>query len=191
MMPFNLLHGARVRLTALSQNDLPTITHWYQDAQFLRLFDARPAYPQTEAALAQWLEERHKATDAFLLAVRLHNGEKLLGYIELDGILWSHQVCGVAACIGEPTERGKGYGYEAMQLALRFAFHELNLYRVQLTVFSYNKPSIALAQKLGFQREGVYREFLQRDGKRHDMYLFGLLRSEWEARNGQAQPSHL
>ncbi len=181
MMPSTLLSGARIRLTALTPNDLPTITYWYQDAEFLRLFDARPAYPQSEAALAQWLEERHKATDTFLLAVRLHNNEKLLGYIELDGILWSHQVCGVAVCIRESAERGKGYGYEAMQLALRFAFHELNLYRVQLTAFSYNEPSIALAEKLGFQREGVYREFLQRDGRRHDMYLFGLLRHEWEA----------
>lgn len=188
MICSNLLSGARLQLTALTRNDLPTITRWYQDAQFLRLFDARPAYPQTEAALTQWLEERQKATDAFLLAVRLHNSERLLGYIEFDGILWSHQVSGVAVCIGEPAERGKGYGYEAMQLALRFAFHELNLYRVQFTAFSYNEPSIALAQKLGFQQEGVYREFLQRDGKRHDMYLFGLLRPEWESRNERSQP---
>jgi RimJ/RimL family protein N-acetyltransferase len=33
-------------------------------------------------------------------------------------------------------------------------------------------------EKLGFKKEGVYREFLQRDGKRFDMYLYGLLTSE-------------
>jgi RimJ/RimL family protein N-acetyltransferase len=62
---------------------------------------------------------------------------------------------------------------------------ELNLHRVQLTVFSYNERAIALYEKLGFQREGVYREFIQRDGRRYDMYLYGLLRREWKANQKQ------
>ncbi len=71
-----------------------------------------------------------------------------------------------------------------MELILRFVFHELNLHRIQLTVFSYNERAVALYENLGFTREGVYREHLQRDGQRHDMYLYGLLRREWS--EGQA-----
>jgi RimJ/RimL family protein N-acetyltransferase len=72
-----------------------------------------------------------------------------------------------------------------MGLALRFAFDELNLHRLQLTAFSYNERAVALYEKLGFRQEGVFREFLQRDGRRHDMILFGLLRHEWEQRSRQ------
>ncbi len=61
------------------------------------------------------------------------------------------------------------------------------LRRVQLTVFSYNERAIALYEKLGFRREGAFREFLQRDGKQYDMYLYGLLRREWEALYGQVR----
>lgn len=182
MTPSNLLRGTNIRLTALTPNDLPIIAHWYQNAELLRLLDARAAYPATEGALAKWLEERQTATNVFLFAVRLLENDDLLGYVELDGILWTHQVSGVSIGIGDPTYWGKGYGYEAMQLALAFAFNELNLHRVQLTVFSYNKRAMALYEKLGFQREGVYREFLQRDGKRYDMYLYGLLRHDYERR---------
>ncbi len=46
-------------------------------------------------------------------------------------------------------------------------------------MFEYNERAIALYEKLGFRREGVYREFLSRDGQRYDMYLYGLLRREW------------
>ena len=60
----------------------------------------------------------------------------------------------------------------------------MNLHRVQLTVFAYNERALALYERLGFQREGVYREFIQRDGVRYDMYLYGLLRREWEAQAG-------
>jgi RimJ/RimL family protein N-acetyltransferase len=85
----------------------------------------------------------------------------------------------MSIAIGDRTNWGKGYGYEVAQLALAFAFDEINLHRVQATVFRYNERSIALFEKLGFRREGVYREFLQRDGKRHDMLLYGLLDREW------------
>jgi len=57
---------------------------------------------------------------------------------------------------------------------------ELNLHRLCLTVFSYNEAAIALYRQLGFRHEGTYREHLQRDGQRHDMHLYGILRREWE-----------
>lgn len=180
MTPSTLLRGSRVRLTALTQDDLPTVAKWHQNAEFLRLLDALPAYPKTETSLAQRLDDTDRATDAFLFAIRTLDSDTPIGYVELDGILWTHRAGGVSIAIGEAKHWGKGYGYEAMQLMLRFAFDELNLHRVQLTVFSY---TIALYEKLGFQHEGVYREHLQRDGKRYDMYLYGLLRSEWENRN--------
>ena len=139
-----------------------------------------PLILRTEAMLAQWLDGTHRSTDAFLFAVRTLDRDELIGYVELDGILWAHRVGGVSITIGEIKKWGHGYGYEAMQLVLRFAFDELNLYRVQLTLVNYNERAIALYEKLGFRREGVYREYLQRDGRRCDMYLYGLLRSEWK-----------
>ena len=178
-----LLRSSRIRLTALTQSDLPTVIQWHQNPEFLRLFDTLPAYPRTEEAMAQWLDDTHKSTDAFLFAIRSLDNDELIGYVELDGILWTHRVSGVSIAIGEAKQWGQGYGYEVMQLVLQFAFDELNLHRIQLTVFSYNERAIALYEKLGFQREGVHREHLQRDGRRYDMYLYGLLRSEWEGRN--------
>ena len=180
MTSSTLLRGSRVRLTALTQSDLPTLVQWHQNPDFLRLFDALPACPKTEAALAQWIDDTNRATDTFLFAARSLDNDQLIGYVELDGILWPHRVSGISIAIGEAKQWGKGYGSEVMQLVLQFAFDELNLHRIQLTVFSYNERAIALYEKLGFQREGVHREHLQRDGKRYDMYLYGLLRSEWE-----------
>lgn len=181
MLDVSLRRGPRVRLTACTAADLPTIARWHEDDVFLRQLDARPARPASEAALAQWLDDQHKATDAFLFAIRLLNDDNLIGYVQLDGILWTHQVGWLTIAVGDATQQQQGYGQEALELTLRFAFHELNLYRVQLTVFSYNERAIGLYEKLGFRREGVYRAFLQREGQRHDMYLYGLLRPEWEA----------
>lgn len=83
--------------------------------------------------------------------------------------------------IGDQTNWNKGYGQEILELGLGFAFEELNLSRVQLTVFDSNKCAIAAYKKCGFKHEGGHREYLQRDGQTDDMLLFGILRREWEA----------
>lgn len=179
MLQSNLLRGEQVRLTAVTPTDLPVLTKWWSDADFLRLYDSVPAYPKTEAQLAKRIEEGQKADTTFLFAIRPLSTNDLLGLLELDGVMWSHGTSFVSIAIGEAENRGKGYGREAMQLALEFAFRELNLHRVCLTVFSYNLAAINLYESLGFIREGIYREHLQRDGQRHDMILYGQLHDEW------------
>ena len=128
------------------------------------------------------MESQNKDPNTFLFGIRLIDSDELIGEIYLDEIEWSNQVAGLSIGIGDRSKWGKGYGYEASKLALGFAFRELGLYRIQLTVFDYNERAIALYEKVGFQREGTFREFGQRDGKRYDMYLYGLLRGEWESR---------
>lgn len=172
-----LFQGARVRLTALTKDDLPAITRFYQDSTFARLFDATPAYPREAAHWEKWFEDEQKEDNAYMFAIR--TGETFLGWLKLESILWAHRVAWLSIAIGDPAQRGKGYGHEALTLLLTFAFDELNLHRVQLTVFAYNERAIRLYERLGFVREGTFRQFLQRDGERHDMLLYGLLRDEF------------
>jgi RimJ/RimL family protein N-acetyltransferase len=181
----NLLRGSKVRLVALTADDAPVIARWYEDSDFMRLFDARPAYPKTEAELRQWVEESHQDQNAYLFGIRALENDALVGTLEIDGIIWAHRVCGTGLAIGHRADWGKGYGTDASLLGLRFAFGELNLHRVTITVFSYNERSIALVERLGFQREGTFREFLERDGRRYDMLLYGMLRHEWRERQAE------
>lgn len=179
MLSENIFIGQRVRLTALTKDDMPTLARWHDDAGFLRLLNAPPAKPQTQDDVAKWLEEAQKAHNGFLFAVRALEEDGLLGFVEVDGILWNHGVGWLGIGVGDRERWGQGIGSEALRLVLNFAFNELNLHRVQLTVFAYNERAIALYEKLGFVREGVHREYLHRDGQRHDLLLYGLLRREW------------
>lgn len=176
----NILRGEKVQLTALEPEDTTHISEWYQDAAFLRAYDSAPAYPKTGKQLAAMIEEQQKDKHGFIFAVRLLDSSRIIGVLQLDGIAWTHGTSFISIGIGEEADRGQGYGREAMELALRFAFDELNLHRVCLTVFSYNEAARTLYERLGFRPEGVYREHLMRDGQRHDMLLYGLLRNEWQ-----------
>ncbi|WP_078548254.1 GNAT family N-acetyltransferase [Litchfieldia alkalitelluris] len=177
MLSVSFLEGEQVKLDRVREFDKEAITSWYKDYDFLRHLDAIPAFPKREEDFTAWVEQKNDRD--FTFAVREMKTNKILGFIDLNGVLWNHRTAWLAVAIGEKANRGKGYGREALNLALCYAFHELNLYRLQLTVFDYNHPAMALYEKLGFKKEGTYREFLERDGKRYDMHLYGILRTEW------------
>lgn len=182
MIPSKLLRGEKVRLTTLNEDDLQQIIRWDEDSDFKRLLDATPAIPRGKAEWKKLLDESAQSDRHYYFAIRLVEDDQLIGYCELEGILWASRVAFVAIGIGNRDYWGKGYGSEALSLLVDFAFREINLHRLQLTVFDYNTRAIAAYEKLGFQREGNFREFGQRDGRRYDMYLYGLLSREWMER---------
>ncbi len=181
-----LFVGDKIRLTEFKKDDLPIMTHWYRYSDLIRMYDGTPAYPRTQEYWEAWFGELPNQKDGYTFAIRPNDDDKLIGIITLDGILWNLGVGSIGIAIGDPGNQGKGYGSEAMQLLLKFAFHELNLHRVQLTVFSYNERAMRLYEHLGFVKEGVHREHLYRDGQRFDMVLYGMLRREWEAAQNTA-----
>lgn len=178
-MDANLLRGTRVRLTALDKRDIPAIARWYEDAGYLRLQESKIALPLSRGQVAADLERLDEATDKIVLAIRTVAGERLIGTVGFFEIEWANQAAWLSLGLGDRADWGKGYGSEALALGLRYAFDELNFHRLTLTVFDYNERAIALYEKAGFQREGTFREFGRRDGRRYDMYLYGVLRPEW------------
>lgn len=178
MLGSELLRGERLLLTALGRDNAATVATWYADAEFLRMYDAMAAFPKGEKEIVARIEEAAKSDRTFLFGLRTAADGALIGQAAIESILWTHRVGWLSIALG-PGHWGQGFGTEAMRLLLPYAFGELNLYRLQLTVFDYNARALALYARFGFRREGVFRRFLLRDGERHDMLLMGLLADEW------------
>jgi RimJ/RimL family protein N-acetyltransferase len=176
------LTGERVRLASIREADIDAIIAWDDDPEFLRMLHSGPAYPRPEAAQREWWAERLKKKDEYHFAIRLLDNDRPIGTFHIEDIEWPHRVAWFSIGIGDRSARGKGYGREALALGIAFAFDDLNLHRLSLSVFAYNEPAVRLYQRLGFTHEGTFREYLQRDGQRHDMLLFGLLAYEWRRR---------
>lgn len=175
-----LLAGNKVKLARFKEEDLHIMEQWYQDEEFMQLMDASPAFPRTEEELKEWYIKKHKEYGDYLFSVRTIESGDLIGFVALDSIDWTNRNAWLALGIGDKANWNKRYGQEMLVLALGFAFNELNLNRIQLSVFENNKRAIAAYEKCGFQHEGAHREYLQRNGKTEDMLLFGVLRREWK-----------
>lgn len=80
--------------------------------------------------------------------------------------------------------RGKGYGTEAINWALDWAFRNANMRRVSLTCYGHNAGAERLYKKLGFLEEGRRRKKMYFDMKWYDEVLMGMLREEWSELRG-------
>jgi RimJ/RimL family protein N-acetyltransferase len=178
MIRYSLLKGEKVYLDRLKDEDVQAIVTWYEDEEFSRNMDAVLSIPKTEKDIKKMVELDSEKD--FEFAIRKKETKEIVGIVGIEGVLWNHRTAWVSLGVGGEN-RGSGYGKEALQLAMNLAFNEFNLYRLQLTVFEYNEKAIALYKKLGFKKEGTYRSFLERDNKRYDMLLYGLLRDEYLA----------
>jgi RimJ/RimL family protein N-acetyltransferase len=75
--------------------------------------------------------------------------------------------------------RGRGLTTRALRLLSRYALEDLGLERLELITDPDNHASQRVAEKVGFQREGVLRShLLHPDGRRRDSVMFSLLPGE-------------
>ena len=183
----DLFQGERVRLTAEEAQVLAdAMSKWSRDTEYWRLLASDAAHTFSVKSSKEWFEKElvKENPERFFFAIRRLEDDQLIGVIDLGGIQWTHGDAFVAIGLGEREYWGKGYGTDAMRVILRYAFTELNLHRVSLDVFEYNPRAMKAYEKAGFGYEGRTRGMLLRDGKRWDMIFMGILREEWERRNG-------
>jgi RimJ/RimL family protein N-acetyltransferase len=187
-MHTNLYTGQLVRLSAEEpQVWAKAFTHWSRDTEYIRLLDDAPAQAWSVVKRKQWLEkEMEDPAQSFLFGIRTQAEDQLIGFIGLGGIQHPHGDTWLGIGIGDRNYWSKGYGSEAMQLLLCYAFTELNLHRVSLGVFAYNTRARRAYEKCGFKREGVMRQVYHREGQRWDLFNMGILRAEWLAQNGKS-----
>ena len=82
---------------------------------------------------------------------------------------------------------GKGYMKAALRVLLNFAFGNLGLHRLYADADPQNARSIRTLERLGFVREGLFREHYLVQGHPQDALMFGLLKTEWEGRTSQIE----
>jgi len=179
-----LYEGQDIRFGPIDHEKDPEVeSRWTHDSEFMRLMETSPARPMSAAMVRKQYEKLEKQIEEdknlYHFMIRLKADDRLIGKASVQRIEWANGNAFVRLGIGAAEDRRKGYGTQALRMLLRFAFAELNLFRVTASVPEYNEGAIALLQKFGFVQEVCRRKALERDGRRWDLYVFGLLSSEW------------
>ncbi len=113
------------------------------------------------------------------------NEERVIGELSLMDIDRINRNAHIRIAIFESSNLGKGYGTESMEMLLDYAFGNINLHRVELSVYSFNERAIRSYENLGFRKEGIQREVLYYGYEYHDAINMSMLSREFRERQKQ------
>jgi len=171
-----LVDGATA-LRAWRGDDVDPLAELCQDPEISRWTSVPATYDREDArAYIDSGEEALHTGRSLNLAVAVPGGGPLLGSISLMRFTWSERRGEVGYWLGAAA-RGHGHATRATRLICGWGLRELALERIELFAAAGNHRSQAVAERAGFTREALLRDYSPgvEPGTRVDMVCFGLL----------------
>ncbi len=177
------LTGDLVELRRHDPANLGAFERWYSDPEVARLTRYQDG-PMRRDEIERFFHLRVVGPESLALAIHVRDGGRLIGTCALSQLDPDNGSAMFHITIGESDAWGHGYGTEATRLMLGHAFDTLNLHRIGLSVFEFNRRAIRSYLSCGFVMEGRARESIWRDGRWWDELTMSLLAVEWAHRDG-------
>jgi len=165
----DMLSGELVDLNVVEREDLPLITRWYNDLDFVGDFEP---FDQSSLAATEKQFEGLKDSDWFIVSTK--DGAKV-GF----GCTFRAQGAFGLGFMFVPEARGKGYGTECVQILADYVFLHRDVPRVQAETHPDNMASQRVLEKAGFQREGILRAKFFSRGVWRDTAMYSITRQDW------------
>lgn len=173
------LIGKRVCLRPLVREDLAQIQKWSNDPDLRRL--TGEVKPMTEKGIEEFYQKVQDQETRVWFMITLKDTGISIGEAGLLRMFPAWRTTDLTIIIGEREETGKGYGTEAINLLLDYAFGFLNFHRVAVGVVGFNEDALRFYERVGFKREGIQREGYYYEHEYHDFVMMSLLEEEYRA----------
>ena len=108
------------------------------------------------------------------------DGEQMIGACNFSGIIrGAFQACYLGYHIDE-AHQGQGLMQEALEAGIGYMFDSQNLHRIMANYIPGNDRSARLLERLGFEREGYAKAYLNIAGRWQDHVLTALVNPLFE-----------
>jgi len=171
-----------VRLRPLTEEDTGDMHAVYSDETTMAYWSNTPTktIEETRQLVVRDIKAEKKGL-ALFWAIELKETGAVIGKCTL----WQYDENNQRAEVGYILNRQfwrKGLMSETLAAMIDYAFSGLGLHRLEADTDVNNTASLALLEKLGFQREGFFRERWYVNGQRQDSVMLGLLEQDWQSR---------
>jgi RimJ/RimL family protein N-acetyltransferase len=171
-----MLKGDRVTLRPVRESDLDDFWRRHVDISNRGSYFPLGVMSQT-AMRKQFAEDGFWSRDEGMLLITA-DGERMVGTIEWFPTVRYLSEVELSYQLFDRADDGKGYASEAVALLVRYLFENKTFNRIRLIIHPDNSGSQRVAEKNGFQREGVMRGAWLTRGRYQDVQLWSILRDE-------------
>ncbi|MEA2016556.1 MAG: GNAT family protein [Actinomycetota bacterium] len=168
--------GKKTVLRLIKKMDLKKSLMWLKDTS-VNMYLSHNFRDYTEEQELKWFDFINKSNNDIVFAIEDKNNNLYIGNCALHKIQWDKKTCELGIFIGEKDYWNKGYGSDAVKSISKFAFNRLNLKKIVLDVYRYNRRAIKVYKKCGFMLTKIERKNHFYDGKYWDTLLMELRKS--------------
>jgi [ribosomal protein S5]-alanine N-acetyltransferase len=161
----------RLRLRALGSDDAPAVHAYAFDPEVARF---TPWRAHSSVLFAKGLIKMITLPQFLNWAITKPPSDVAIGMVFLQSFSKQHQKAEVAFNLAK-AQWNQGLATEAVGAVLHFAFHQLDLNRVEALCMPENLSSRRVLEKVGMTFEGRMRKALHRYDGFHDMDLFAVI----------------
>lgn len=176
-----MLTGRHVTLRAHKRDDIPRMWAFHNDVEFETQAGGAAWEPQSLARLERWFEDEASKAERDGPHFAIEADGLYIGSCGLFQFDHEASTCAMGIGIGDPEYRGKGYGRDAIDVLLDYAFRLKNMRKVWLTVNGDNERAIRAYRACLFTEEGRLRQHIWSNGRYIDLVYMGVLRSEHDS----------
>jgi ribosomal-protein-alanine N-acetyltransferase len=173
---FSVLKGERVTLRPIREADLDTFWLLHTDIAnrgpyYPRGVLSEPTFRKQFAETGFWTRE-----EGTLLITT--GDSRIVGSIEFFPTVRYLSEVELSYQLFDRADDGQGYVSEAVGLLVRYLFENKALNRIRLIIHPDNAGSQRVAEKNGFQREGMMRGAFLSDGRYRDVQLWSIVHDD-------------
>lgn len=174
--------GSGISLGVLERSDISQLYAEFNAPDVRRYMPGREGPVALETAYRMYdSAQQDTSTMTYAVAVNALRGKEssdLAGTVALNHIDWANRRAEVV-CILFRKYWEKGYGTEALSLAVMQAFGTLNLRKLTATVCRPNRASVKMLEKNGFRRAVTFTNHVYVEGEGYvDEFIYELFRKE-------------
>lgn len=172
---FPVLETERLILRELIEDDAQGILNCFSNEDVLRYYGQNPLTNIEQVKnIVRNFSNSYKEKQGIKWGIEIKGTEGIIGTIGFHGWSSEHKRAEIAYAI-LPAQWGNGFATEAVKKVLSYGFKELNLTRIGAVVFTENNASNVLLEKLGFEKEGVLRNYMYQNNVPYDTNVYSLL----------------
>ncbi|RAN76828.1 UDP-4-amino-4,6-dideoxy-N-acetyl-beta-L-altrosamine N-acetyltransferase [Bacillus sp. SRB_331] len=172
-----MLDIADFQLASLEKKDLELILKWRNTKEIRSVM-----YEDHQIKIDEHIKwyEKLKMDDTKVARLLIYK-EKPIGFVNFIKINEMNQTCYWGFYIGE-KQSVKRAGTVLGLLALDYIFKTKDINKVCAEIIESNRISFNFHQKLGFQEDGRYEDYIYRDNDYIDVIIMTLSREQWAER---------
>lgn len=173
---FPILETERLQLREIVKEDAHSIFHCFSNHDVTRYYgqDTLTNIEQAEPFIA-FFAKSYKENRGIRWGIEIKGKKEMIGTIGFNVLSLKHKRAEIGYEL-HPDYWGNGYATEAISKVIAYGFSELGLTRIGAIVFIENNKSNQLLTKLGFEKEGILKNYMYQNGVAYDTNIYSLIK---------------